>query len=420
VRNLDPAEGGTGFTYVLSVEVDPNDSFDSATEILPPVLPSIDALIFPPGDLDYYRVGGLAGRTLTVDIDSAVFNPVQPPAKVVLTLFDPARAILAQDAYTATDPNDPFLQVTLPVDGFYTIQVRELRSYVGTTNTFYQMSVELGAAAGNDTFATGTPLQPPAAVSSLVHPSGDVDHFRFSLPWPAAVHADLDARQDLQSLLLGTLSFQDPGGGIASDSSAPDPQLARTLAAGEYSVSVQGPCGGSGCLAEESYYVLYLDSDDDGDGIILPADNCPYSANPGQADADRDGVGDLCDNCVAVFNPDQRDTDGDGQGDACATCSPPGEVATDLKFGDSQAMSWTASAGAVTYNLYRGTMDGGSWSFDHVCRAPGLFTPGASDSELPPLGTGFYYLVSGINGCGEGVLGFASGAGPRPNSSPCP
>jgi hypothetical protein len=45
-----------------------------------------------------------------------------------------------------------------------------------------------------------------------------------------------------------------------------------------------------------------VDPDDDGDGVLDPADNCVLTANASQADVDSDGVGDSCD----------RDADGDG------------------------------------------------------------------------------------------------------------
>jgi len=60
--------------------------------------------------------------------------------------------------------------------------------------------------------------------------------------------------------------------------------------------------------------------DSDGDGVPDAIDNCPFVANPGQADGDADGIGDVCDNCPATFNPGQADADGDGVGDVCDIC----------------------------------------------------------------------------------------------------
>lgn len=80
-----------------------------------------------------------------------------------------------------------------------------------------------------------------------------------------------------------------------------------------------------------------IPTDVDGDGVSNASDNCPTTANAGQADADGDGAGDACDpdptaadddldddgiinpddNCPHVVNAGQGDLDGDGIGDAC-------------------------------------------------------------------------------------------------------
>jgi hypothetical protein len=72
------------------------------------------------------------------------------------------------------------------------------------------------------------------------------------------------------------------------------------------------------------------DPDDDNDGVLDGADNCPLDANPQQEDNDADGLGDACDadddddgildetdNCPLAPNADQTDTDGDQIGYAC-------------------------------------------------------------------------------------------------------
>jgi hypothetical protein len=60
----------------------------------------------------------------------------------------------------------------------------------------------------------------------------------------------------------------------------------------------------------------YADDYDD-DGIEDNSDNCPFEANPDQADDDGDGWGNACDNCPSFTNALQEDIDGDLLGDGC-------------------------------------------------------------------------------------------------------
>ena len=59
------------------------------------------------------------------------------------------------------------------------------------------------------------------------------------------------------------------------------------------------------------------DADDDNDGVIDSADNCPFVADATLSDSDGDALGDACDNCVTMSNFAQTDADGNGKGDVC-------------------------------------------------------------------------------------------------------
>jgi len=83
-------------------------------------------------------------------------------------------------------------------------------------------------------------------------------------------------------------------------------------------------------VASDFVVSLVPEQDTDRDGYPNTSDNCPFAANPDQANIDGDAMGDLCDddidgdgvpnasdNCVYYANPDQADADGDGIGDVC-------------------------------------------------------------------------------------------------------
>ncbi len=413
VQDLNPATGGPSSLYLLSAEIDSNDQPSLATRVAPPLLVSLDALIYPAGDQDCYLVRGTTGQILTADVNAAVFNPVAP-TETVLTLYDSSSRLLAQDSWSLGNPHDPFLQLALVVDGDYAACVREVRGFVGTTNTFYQLTLSLGPAASDDTYAVGLPVLVPRRVSGIISPPGDRDLYRFSSA-ASSLRLDLDARTDLQSLLSGALSLQTPSGTVASDASAPDPSLLVSIPAGEYAAAVAGSCAGGGCLDADLYYALTLDNDPDGDGLRLPADNCPTVSNLSQADRDHDGVGDACDLCPDFFNPDPAD----GR-------RPPAEAAAaGLAFaaGSSADLTWPGQTDALGFNLYRGRLPAGArFSFSPSCFADNLTQPSAADADAPGTGELFYYEVDAENECAEGPFGSDSTGVARtiPAASLCP
>jgi len=85
------------------------------------------------------------------------------------------------------------------------------------------------------------------------------------------------------------------------------------------------------------------DPDDDDDGVLDGADNCPLIGNADQHDEDGDGDGDVCDNCPHVSNPGQESAgDADTVGDACDP--RPGELDTIAYFHGFQGTTLPAGA----------------------------------------------------------------------------
>jgi hypothetical protein len=162
--------------------------------------------------------------------------------------------------------------------------------------------------------------------------------------------------------------------------------------------------------AERDLLAAYLRQIDD-----LPAEAPPCT------DADGDAA---CD----VGDPDD---DNDGASDT-QDCSPLGRGVSEVagpvgptlfmgKWAGGSDLFWSRGYQGHVTNVYRGTLPVGvPWSYPQVCldaEQPGTST---LDSDVPPDGTAYAYLVSAVNACGESSLALPSGGGEVFAASPCP
>ncbi len=98
---------------------------------------------------------------------------------------------------------------------------------------------------------------------------------------------------------------------------------------------------------------------------------------------------------------------------------PPGET-LGLRFSNKTTLVWNPEKSIGKYELYRGAISSlpGTWG---ACFAANLANATSTDSQLPSLGTGYFYLVTARNRLSEeGTKGKRSNGSTRTNTNPCP
>jgi len=155
-----------------------------------------------------------------------------------------------------------------------------------------------------------------------------------------------------------------------------------------------------------------LDGDDDGHahvdlgafeyGIDLDGDGLPDWSDP---DDDGDGVDDPAD-----CRPRTR-----------GVASPPDRIGPTLRLGKTgDLLRWGRGDQGHASNVYRGAIDpAGPWNPDTTCLVAETPRPHADDADVPVPGTGWFYLVTAVNTCGESDGGPGESGQPRTPTPAC-
>jgi cysteine-rich repeat protein len=133
-----------------------------------------------------------------------------------------------------------------------------------------------------------------------------------------------------------------------------------------------------------------------------------------------------------ALDPDEQCDDGnllggDGCDLFCRLEAAPSEVSpaespVPLVFSDRKTLRWepAATSRADTFNVYRAQIQQLALGVYGTCLLTDVEEPMATVPFNPPAGSGWSFLVSGVNVYGEGTLGQSSTGDERTSDSPCP
>jgi hypothetical protein len=123
-------------------------------------------------------------------------------------------------------------------------------------------------------------------------------------------------------------------------------------------------------------------------GPDFDGDGTPDAADP---DDDQDGVEDGSD-CDPF------------DGSVSQVAGPIGPTLTVDRSGSDSQLAWQRGVQGFVSNVYRGDLLR-PWTYNETCLVAETTATTASDTAVPLVGEGFYYLVSAKNGCGESRTG---------------
>ena len=104
-------------------------------------------------------------------------------------------------------------------------------------------------------------------------------------------------------------------------------------------------------------------------------------------------------------------------GIGAALAQAPGEVAN-LQVGTSSTLTWSATASATDYNVYRGLVSSIETTTPR-CHGNEIIGTSFGSPANPPAGDAYFYLVTAESAAGEGTPGTTSAGALRPLSGKC-
>jgi hypothetical protein len=214
--------------------------------------------------------------------------------------------------------------------------------------------------------------------------------------FPTSVYgADLDGDADVD--LLSSSFFDNTIAWYENDGASPPSWTKRTI-----STDAQGA---------RSVFAADLEGDGDMDVVSASQNDAKVVWHVNEAnysDVDLDGMRDELD-CASA--------------DGTAFLVP--REVSGVRFRSSSLLDWNSSAvgsgSGARYDVVQGTLphlSAGSGSGE-MCLVTDAPERTLTDAMIPPLGTGFYYVVRASNACGNGTFGAGSSGVPR-NPGVCP
>ncbi|WZO96960.1 PPC domain-containing protein [Isosphaeraceae bacterium EP7] len=119
-----------------ALEVEPNETKATATPLTPNS--TVSGVIATPTELDFYAFEGVKGRRLFLDLAA---ERLDSKLDATLTLYGPDGRAMAESRDVRGV--DPFLDVTLPADGRYTLRVHDV-VYGGSPQHVYRLTIHEG------------------------------------------------------------------------------------------------------------------------------------------------------------------------------------------------------------------------------------------------------------------------------------